>query len=120
MATRRRKEFKFWLDLKKPNEIFLLSDIEDLKQKRKFTETCRNGIRIVSDLMNGNTDVLLELFPWVTDRIVAQYMAQNFNSQPPQQHIQIAKPEIKDEPIKLKETKKNVNANLNFVNAMNF
>lgn len=119
MATRRRKEFKFWLDLSKRKEIFLLSDIEDLKEKRKFTKACRDGIRITYELMNGKTDALLELFPWITDKIVAQYMAQNFSNPPARSYVQL--PEVKDdEPIVLKESKKKVNANLNFVNAMNF
>src|SRR5512145_1846952 len=63
-----RIRFVFWLDLEKQDENQIAEQIEVLKQERSFAKVVRDGIRLVCDLRAGRTDVLLELFPWVTER----------------------------------------------------
>ncbi len=63
-----RIRFVFWLDLQKQDENQIAEQIEVLKQERSFAKVVRDGIRLVCDLKAGRTDVLLELFPWVTER----------------------------------------------------
>ncbi len=71
MASRRfRLRFTFWLDVNKPDENDLAGQIEQLKGRRSFTRTVRDGIRLMCDLRNHKLDVLLELFPWVGDYLV--------------------------------------------------
>jgi len=66
MASKRfRLKFTFWLDVTKENEYDLAEQIEDLKQKRLFSQTIRDGIRLICDLRAGRTDSLLALFPWI-------------------------------------------------------
>ena len=57
--------FRFWLDVFKPQESELVDTIESLKNNRSFTQTIRDGIRLICDLREGKLDVLFELFPWV-------------------------------------------------------
>ena len=61
----RRLMFRFWLDIFKPEEAKIVDTIEDLKSDRSFTQTIRDGIRLICDLRDGKLDVLFELFPWV-------------------------------------------------------
>ena len=60
-----RYKFSFWLDCDKDNELLLAEAIDDLKRRRTFTSTIRDGIRLMCDLRRGSLDVLFELFPWV-------------------------------------------------------
>lgn len=64
-AQRFRLRQVFWLDMNKPDEEALAATIEDLKQRRTFVTTIRDGIRLICDLRRGKLDVLFELFPWV-------------------------------------------------------
>lgn len=64
-----RLQFRFWLDVSKPEEDVLAEQVEELKQKRTFAKTIRDGIRLVLDLRAGRWEVLRELFPWVVDAI---------------------------------------------------
>ncbi|GAB5426316.1 MAG: hypothetical protein Crog4KO_34630 [Crocinitomicaceae bacterium] len=57
--------FRFWLDIVKPDELKIADTIEILKNERSFTQTIRDGIRLIFDLKQGKLDVLFELFPWV-------------------------------------------------------
>src|SRR5690606_32008444 len=61
--------FPFWLDMQKPAERELADQIELLKNDRSFAATVRNGIRLMIDLRAGRLDVLLELFPWIGERL---------------------------------------------------
>ena len=63
--TSHRIGFKFWLNLRKKEDEAIADRIEILKNNRLFTQTIRDGIRIICDLRNGKLDVLFELFPWV-------------------------------------------------------
>jgi len=62
-----RMRFTFWLDLNKEDEYEIAEEIELLKRKRTFSQTIRDGIRLICDLRAGRTDVLRELFPWVLE-----------------------------------------------------
>lgn len=64
-----RLRFTFWLDLDKPEENELADYIDELKRQRKFVTTIKQGLRLIRDLRAGNTDVLLELFPLVVERL---------------------------------------------------
>jgi hypothetical protein len=55
----------FWLDVRKRDEYALSEQIDELKQKRLYAKTLREGIRLICDLRAGRLDVLFELFPWV-------------------------------------------------------
>jgi hypothetical protein len=69
MAKRFRLRFTFWLDMQKPDETELAETIEILKQNRSFVATIRDGIRLICDLKAGQTEVLFELFPWVSEAL---------------------------------------------------
>lgn len=64
-AKRFRLKFMFWLDMTKEDELWLADAIEDLKQKRQFSQTIREGIRLIRDLRAGRTEVLFSMFPWL-------------------------------------------------------
>ena len=66
-TNRFRLGFKFWLDMNKPHDEAIAEHIEQLKSDRSFTQTVRDGIRLVIDLRAGKTDVLSELFGWVLE-----------------------------------------------------
>jgi hypothetical protein len=72
MAGKRfRLRHTFWLDLNKPDEEKLAETIDELKEKRSFAKTIRDGIQLVCDLRKGRVDVLFELFPWVKAEFLA-------------------------------------------------
>lgn len=62
-----RLQFRFWLDVMRDEEFSLAEYIENLKQTRRFAQTIRDALRLVQDLRAGRVDVLLSLFPWITD-----------------------------------------------------
>lgn len=64
-----RQRFNFWLDLNKADDAILAHEIEDLKKRRQFAKTIKDGIRLVIDLRRGNTDVLYDLFPLIEERL---------------------------------------------------
>jgi len=66
---RHRIMYKFWLDANKDDELLLMEDIDDLKYRRLFSKTIRDGIRLIIDLRKGNLDVFLELFPQFKERL---------------------------------------------------
>lgn len=70
--TRYRKFFPFQLDLNKPDEAEIANQIDELKRKRSFSRTIRDGIRLICDLRNGRVAVLQELFPWVLEQPIAE------------------------------------------------
>jgi len=80
-ADRFRLQYKFWLDMNKPDEEALAEVIDELKQDRTYTRVVRDGIRLVVDLWRGRVEVLLALFPWVEDyfyqRFKEQHVADN-------------------------------------------
>jgi hypothetical protein len=75
MKQRFRLQFKFWLDVNKPDEHVLAEAIEELKQNGVFSRAIRDGLRLVIDLWRGNLDMLLSLFPWVEDALYERFLA---------------------------------------------
>jgi hypothetical protein len=72
MAKRRhRLKYMFWLDIAKDEEYGVAEQIEELKHTRKFSQTIRDGIRLICDLRQGRVEVLFELFPWVRAEFLA-------------------------------------------------
>lgn len=69
-AKRFRLKFTFWLDVTKDDEYELAGQIDDLKRERLFSQTIRDGIRLLCDLRAGRTDVLFSLFPWLAAEFV--------------------------------------------------
>ncbi|MAS36297.1 MAG: hypothetical protein CL610_19995 [Anaerolineaceae bacterium] len=66
MATDRyRMRFDFQLNVAKDEEYAIDEQIGSLKKQGLYSKTVRDGIRLVSNLRDGNLDVLFELFPWV-------------------------------------------------------
>ena len=77
VARRFRLKFMFWLDMTKSDELQLADEIEILKEKRLFSQTIRDGIRLINDLRAGRTSILLELFPWIASELAAQNQTQH-------------------------------------------
>ena len=74
MAKERfRLQFKFWLDVNKPDEYALAEIIADLKESKTFSKVIRDGIRLIWSLGQGNLDVLLALFPWIEDAFYERF-----------------------------------------------
>lgn len=67
-----RYRFAFWLDSQKSDEKLLHKTINKLKADRQFASAIRDGLRLIVDLRAGNTDVLLELFPGIRERLTDQ------------------------------------------------
>ena len=91
MAKERfRLQFKFWLDVNKPDEYALAETIAELKENKIFSGVVRDGIRLAADLCRGNLDVLLSLFPWVEEAFYERFQEQHVA--PDQQfHEQLAR-----------------------------
>lgn len=66
-----RLRFTFWLDMLNDEEQSLADYVEELKTRRSFAKTIRDGLRLVRDLRAGKVDVLFELFPWVKAEFIA-------------------------------------------------
>ncbi len=64
-----RKQFKFWLRLDVDREIKLIEFSEYLIKTNQFATTVRNGLRLMWSLGQGDTSVLLELFPKVVQQL---------------------------------------------------
>lgn len=73
---RNRLQFIFWLDIDKQSDLTVIKDIQELKKERSFTQTIRDGVRLIRDLRQGNLTVLFELFPWAKAEFVAGVVAQ--------------------------------------------
>jgi len=71
-TKRYRVMHKFWLDLRKDYEDWLDETIHTLKQERTYSQTVRDGIRLIVDLRHKKLDALLELFPWVENWIESE------------------------------------------------
>ncbi|MBL8118773.1 MAG: hypothetical protein JNJ78_14670 [Anaerolineae bacterium] len=68
-----RYRFAFWLDSHKPSEKLLHETINKLKADRQFASAIRDGLRLIVDLRAGGTEVLLELFPGIRERLNRQH-----------------------------------------------
>lgn len=74
-AERYRMRFDFQLNVAKNEEFAIAEQISFLKQQGLYSKTVRDGIRLVSDLREGNLDVLFELFPWVRAEFLEHIVA---------------------------------------------
>ncbi len=89
---RYRFQLRFWLDLEKSDEYWLAEYAALLKNNRGFARAIRNGLRLIHDLQQGKTDVLIELFPWIqeafnrpsvfNEELLADLIAQRLHAQP--------------------------------------
>jgi hypothetical protein len=64
-APRPRMRYVFWLNLANPLELYIAEILEYSRKNRQLTTIIRDGVRLIYDLRQGKTDVLLEMFPWV-------------------------------------------------------
>jgi hypothetical protein len=63
-----RKRFNFWLDDKRSEDWQINELIVTLKRAGQFTRAIREGLRLWVDLRAGNTAVLYELFPFISEK----------------------------------------------------
>lgn len=68
-----RPGFKFWLDSRKQEEADLIAFIAWLKATRQFSKAVRDGLRLIWTLGQGDTTVLMELFPAVVQKLQPDY-----------------------------------------------
>ena len=68
-----RKRFEFWLNDQRQEDWLIYELIGKLKKPTRgqgqFTCAIREGLRLWVSLRDHKIDVLLELFPWVSDAI---------------------------------------------------
>ena len=63
------KQYQFWLNLNSEAECRIAEAVDWLKSQRLYSQTIRDGIRLIVSLRDGRTDVLFELFPWIQERL---------------------------------------------------
>ena len=69
-TMRRRKQFKFWLNVLHPQEKYLADVIQWLTEQGEFVRSVRDGLRLIYDLrFQKDHASLLELFPDIRDRL---------------------------------------------------
>lgn len=61
--------YRFSLSMKDSNYDEVRGIIENLIGQGALSRVVRDGIRLINDLSAGRTDVLLELYPWITEAI---------------------------------------------------
>jgi hypothetical protein len=61
MASKRRKQFKFWLY--QDEDQTMIERIEREKGARRFSRAIRDGLRLFWSLERGDLSVLFDLFP---------------------------------------------------------
>lgn len=67
---RKRIQFKFWLDLFKPEESYLSEVATWLMEQGEFVRTIRDGIRLIYDMrFQKDYRSLEELFPDIRERL---------------------------------------------------
>lgn len=72
----KRMQYRFWLDILRDDEKKIADYVHELTEARQFAPTIRQALRLIQDLKQGNTTVLLELFPWVRDQLKADLQNQ--------------------------------------------
>lgn len=72
-AKRKRKQFKFWLNVLHPQEKYLADVIQWLTEQGEFVRSIRDGLRLIYDLrFQKDHASLLELFPDIRERLQVQ------------------------------------------------
>lgn len=69
-----RTSHKLDLDLSKREDAHVEDLIDQLKTDRKFSQTIKDGIRLIVDLREGRFEVLFQLFPLIKGDLL-EYMA---------------------------------------------
>jgi hypothetical protein len=85
-TKRYRMRYDFQLNVAKADEQAIAEQIAVLKDQGLYSKTVRDGIRLVSDLRDGNLDVLFALFPWVR----AEFLEYVGAVQPPKSEAEAA------------------------------
>ena len=85
---RTRCQYRFWLDVTKAEEKNLYDQVQALKTARSFSTYVRDGLRLMISLSAGETDVLLELFPWVGKELGAGHVVEKNASASQMQELQ--------------------------------
>ena len=67
--TRYRLQFKFWIDMRSEADQWIVDAIAWLKSERAYTSAVRDGLRLIVSLKQNDVSVLLEMFPWVKDKL---------------------------------------------------
>lgn len=110
-----RVQFRFWLDVVRPEEDQLAEYVTHLKEKRSFAQTIRDALCLIRDLRQGRVEVLLRLFPWIEEHFAKsisqptvmtlpdplrehmERMEHYFNQLPAARPLLLAQPAEKDE-----------------------
>ena len=66
---RERVTFRFQLDIARDNVEFFMQLQQWLAAKRSWKRYAMDGLRLIYDLKNGSTEVLLELFPNIREML---------------------------------------------------
>jgi hypothetical protein len=74
-----RYKYEFWLNSDREEDHEIAAIIETLKMNRGFSAAIRNGLRLVADLNQDSTDVLLELYPDIAKQLITSFSGQNSN-----------------------------------------
>lgn len=62
----------FWIDDRKTDELAIGQQVLELKKKRQFARVVKDGIRLITSLRAGQTDVLFELFPHLEGQLASK------------------------------------------------
>ena len=84
MARKPRKMmmFRFWLDQLNPRDqdagahLFALREAKD----GRYTNTIRNGVRLIADLEQGRVEVLLQLFPHIQALLLSRQLQAGYDA----------------------------------------
>lgn len=66
----------------KPDDVWLVNVIDDLKAIRALSQVIRDGIWLIVDLRAGRTDVLFNLFPHLRGSLVQDTVLDKMPSKP--------------------------------------
>lgn len=74
-----RLQFRFWLDIVRPDEHWLAEKIEGWKAARQFAGVIRDALRLFAMLQAGDVSVLRALFPEIVRTIEAEHHSAELN-----------------------------------------
>lgn len=72
MIKRFKMRYEFWLE-DKPDHALVAEVIESMKKERAFASAVRDGLMLIADLRKGSIDLLLRLFPWIDQAVLARH-----------------------------------------------
>lgn len=71
--ARRRYQFKFWLNISRPDELVLAQHADNLKSRRQWQPFIRDAFKLLVSLHEKRVDVLVSLFPWIDEYFKTKY-----------------------------------------------